>query len=266
MSDEADDAREPAPGRSGPRGPDGPPSWICAPGTVGGACTAGCAESAGGTESPCRLDRGTLHGGEAAPGEARDQPRAPDRQRDHRDGDEGAAQTSGAGTTACQHGCSVEDRESPDAERRATSADSAASSSVTCASSACRSGQGRNALAKPLRISRSISARVKPSSRVRQPVLVGQRHAGHEPAVGAERDHQPGVEVGAHRMVRRPGHRPGLHVAGDVGLDGHPAVANIVAQHRILVQPGAVADAVGVAAVHRLGDRLRRPPPRPRGR
>ena len=39
-------------GDSGPRGPDGPSSWICAPGTVGGAWTAACAVSAGGTESP----------------------------------------------------------------------------------------------------------------------------------------------------------------------------------------------------------------------
>ena len=77
-----------------------------------------------------------------------------------------------------------------------------------------------------------------------------------QPSVQSVTD-QPGIEIAAHRMLRGAGHGPGLDVAGDVGLDEQPAVANIVAQHRILVQPGAVADPVGVAAVHRLGDRRR---------
>ena len=212
---QADEAREPAPGRLGaPRS-----GWALEldlrPGHGRRSLHGGMGRVGGRDRVSLRLDRGMLHGGEAAPGEARDQPRRPDRQCDHRDGDEGAAQTSGAGTTACQHGCSVEVAVALPAialpQRRQLVR--------TRASSACRSGQGRNALAKPSRMHPVDLGAGEPQLAVRQPVLVGQRHAGHEPAVGAERDHQPRVQIGANRMLRRPGHRPGLDVAGDVDLD-----------------------------------------------
>src|SRR5690349_7073541 len=90
---------------------------------------------------------------------------------------------------------------------------------------------------------------------VRQPVLVAQRDPCHEPAIGAERQGQARVEIPAHRVVRRARNGAGLDVARDVGLDQDAPVADVVLEPRILVQPGAMADPVRVAAMHRLGDR-----------
>jgi hypothetical protein len=48
----------------------------------------------------------------------------------------------------------------------------------------------------------------------------------------------------------------GLQVAGDVDLEGNAPVAHVVAEARILVEPGAVPDAIGMAEIDRLADRL----------
>ena len=90
-----------------------------------------------------------------------------------------------------------------------------------------------------------------------QPVLVGQHDAAHEPAVGAERHVEPVIEVAPHRMFGGALHGVGLQVAGDVDLDRDPAVAHVALELRILAQPGPVADALGVAAMYRLGHGFR---------
>ena len=98
--------------------------------------------------------------------------------------------------------------------------------------------------------------------------FVGDGGIGHEAVVGADRDGQFVVEHLAQGMVREVAHaREGLGVAGEADFHGDALAGDVlgkvmdvflrvgdgrVLDHVVREEPGAMADAVGVA----FGDRL----------
>ena len=76
----------------------------------------------------------------------------------------------------------------------------AASSPRTAATSARRSSYGRKALSNPFSAIRPSSADGEAERRGGVYVLVGERHAAHQPVVGVEHDVHAAIEVVAQRM------------------------------------------------------------------
>src|SRR6266404_2376138 len=93
--------------------------------------------------------------------------------------------------------------------------------------------------------------------RVGQEILVRQRDAVRQRAIGIECDHDALLVIALKGMLRHRSHDMRMHVAREAHFERNLAGDDFLQQRRVFGEPGAMPDSLGPDLVQRLVNRLR---------